>query len=272
MPIAAPSSTTSPSRSLADGPLAAITAARLGLRVGLVANTVGADAAGQRLLDCLDRLRIHHTIGAVADTVTPRLTVVIDDADTRTWFASLQDAPSELRNANLHLLADARLIYVDCYEVLTAGAARAIAAASGVPLVLNLGGDRIDDSIVAASYDRHLAAVHTSMDEADADDAEDLAANLLDQLRPDAAVVTLGRLGALARTRAGIHRAAAPPVAVTHTHGAGAAFSAGYAHALLTGAGIDAALRAGCEAGAAHCTDPVGAVPRHLPIAAFTVA
>lgn len=256
----------------ADGPLVAITAARLGLRVGLVANAVGTDPAGRRLLDCLDRLRIHHTIGAADDTATPRLTVVIDDADTRTWFASLQHAPAELRTANLHLLADARLIYVDCYEVLAASAARTIAAASGMPLVLNLGGDRLDDSIVAASCDQRLAAVQTSLDEADGGDAEAVATDLLDQLRPDAAVVTLGRLGALTRTRAGIHRAAAPPVAVTHTHGAGAAFSAGYAHALLNGAGIDGALRAGCEAGAPHCTDPVSAVPGHLPTTAFTVA
>ena len=57
-----------------------------------------------------------------------------------------------------------------------------------------------------------------------------------------------------------------------HTHGAGAAFSTGYAHALLAGAHTDRALRAGCEAGATHCTSPAAAVPGCLPAATFAAA
>lgn len=247
----------------ADGPLTAITAAQLGMRVGLVANAVGTDLAGQRLLEHLTRLGIRHTIAAVADTPTPRLTVVVDDTGTRTWFASLQRAPAELQTANLHLLTDARLIYLDCYRVLTGAAGRALTTATGTPLLLNLGGDLPDDSIIAVARDRRITAVQTSVDETDACDAEDVAAYLFERMRPDAAVVTMGRLGALARTRTGVYRAAAPPVVVTHTHGAGAAFSAGYAHARLAGADVESALRAACELGAAHCANP--AVPAAYP-------
>jgi sugar/nucleoside kinase (ribokinase family) len=245
----------------ADGPLTAATAARLGLRVGLVANAIGTDPPGRRLLDTLDAAGIRHAIAVVPNGVTPQLTVVVDGNGTRTWFAALDHAAAEVATANLHLLTDARLIYVDCYQILTEAAARAIAAAGEVPLLLNLGGDPLDDAIAAATDGRHVAAVQTSIDEADTRDAESLAGTLLDQLNADAAVVTLGRLGALARTRTGVHRAAAPPVAVTHTHGAGAAFSAGYARALLHGDDIDTALRAGCHAGAAHCTGLATAAP-----------
>src|SRR5262245_34610663 len=98
----------------ADGPLAAVTAARLGLRAGLVANVIGADPPGRRLLDTLDRAGIRHTVAAIPGAATPALIVVVDAHGTRTWFASLHDAAVEVATANLHLLTDTRLIYVDC--------------------------------------------------------------------------------------------------------------------------------------------------------------
>jgi sugar/nucleoside kinase (ribokinase family) len=139
-------------------------------------------------------------------------------------------------------------------------APRAVAAARP-RLRLTPGGEPGADGGAAAAADQQVAAVQTSLDEADAADAEALATDLLARLRPAAAVVTLGRLGALARTASGIHRAAAPPVAVAHTHGAGAAFSAGYAHAWLNGGGVEAALNAGCRAGATHCAIPATVPP-----------
>lgn len=242
----------------ADGPLAAITAARLGLRTGLVANSVGADPAGHRLLGQLDAAGIRHSIGTLPDTATPQLAVIVDDAGTRTWFATLQHPAAELSGTNLHLVSGARMVYLDCYRALTSLALRTIAAADGAPLLLNLGADPLDDAVAVAARGRRVAAVQTSLDEADSSRADTLALRLLDRLQPDAAVVTLGRLGAIARSRDGLHRCNAAPVAVTHTHGAGAAFSAGYADALLHGADIDAALNAACQAGAAHCTNPLG--------------
>src|SRR5439155_14695073 len=131
-------------------------------------------------------------------------------------------------------------------------AVRVISATYDTPLLLNLGGNPTDDNVIAAAGDRHVAMAQTSLDEADASQAEALADDLFTRLRPDAAVVTLGRLGAVAVTRAGIHRAAAPPVAAPHTYGPGAACSAGYAHALLSNANVDAALQARCRSGATH--------------------
>jgi sugar/nucleoside kinase (ribokinase family) len=256
----------------ADGPLTAVTASGLGLHVGLVANQVGGDPAGCRLLDWLDSADVRHTIRAEPATCTPQLTVIADAAGTRTWFASLHRAYDELRTVDLSLLACTRLLYVDCYRVLKDAAARAVAAAGGTGLLLNLGGDPLDEDLVAAAAGQQILALQTSLDEAAASDAEALAATLFDRLRPDAAVVTLGRLGAVARTSTGVHRAAAPHAVISHTHGAGAAFSAGYVHALLTGADAEAALRAGCRTGTAHCASPAAVVPRHLPEAAFATA
>ncbi|MDT4991996.1 MAG: hypothetical protein QOH97_1888 [Actinoplanes sp.] len=254
----------------ADGPLTAVTAARLGLRTGLVANSVGPDPVGHKLLEALDSIGVEHAITTLQDTITPQLTVIIDDSGTRTWLAALAHAPEQLEAANLHLLGHTRLIYIDCYRVLTRAAVRAIQAAGDTPLLLNLGGDTVDEAIVAATHGQRIAAVQTSIDEPDSATAATVANTLYAQLRPDAALVTIGRLGAVARTKAGIVREAAPPVVVAHTHGAGAAFSAGYAHALLTGQPIDAALRAACSAGSAYCAGPTATVPHHLPAALAT--
>ncbi|QOC89661.1 carbohydrate kinase family protein [Micromonospora craniellae] len=249
-----------------DGPLTAVTAARTGLTVALVTNRIGDDPAGHHLLAALNTANVRHTLHPDPNVRTPHLTVIADEADTRTWFAALHHAYDDLHQADLTPIAQANIGYVDCYQVLTHHAARAITAADGTGLVLNLGGDPLTDVIAEAATSARVLAVQTSLDESADADAEDLATHLYDQVRPDAAVVTLGQLGAVARTRHRLHRASAPPGPVTHTHGAGAAFSAGYIHALLHGGDADAALRAGCQAGTAHCATSAALVPHHLPL------
>jgi sugar/nucleoside kinase (ribokinase family) len=249
----------------ADGPLVAITAAQRGLRVGLVTNAVGADDAGHRMLDCLNSFGIRHGIAAVADYETPELTVVADDSGTRTWFALLRRAAGELVTANLHLVAGARITYVDCYDMIREAAVRAITTADATELVLNIGADRPDERIIEAASQRTVIAVQASLDESDATGASQLAEDLFNRMGAAVALVTVGRLGAVAFDRAGLHRASAPPVRVTHTHSAGAAFSAGYIRAILAGSDTPTALREGCEAGAAHCASPAAAIPRHPP-------
>jgi sugar/nucleoside kinase (ribokinase family) len=250
----------------ADGPLAAVTASRLGLRTALISNAIGDDPAGQRLHAWLHDTGVDYPERRGRTGITPQITVV-DDATTRTWFAALQHAYDELEHVSLDPLEQARLAYIDCYQVITTAAVRAITAAGSTPLMLNLGSDPVHDAIIAASSGRRIAVVQTGLDEAHADQAETVGRQVLDLLHPDTAVVTLGALGAIAVTRSGVRRAPAARVPVTHTHGAGAAFSAGYAHALLTGADVPAALVAGCTAGTRHCTSPAAPVPRRPPAA-----
>lgn len=163
---------------------------------------------------------------AVPGTITPQLTVISDDT-TRTWFASLHDAYANLLAADLTPLGQARLAYIDCYRVLADAAARCIAAAQGTPLLLNLGGDQPSNAVIAAATGQKVLAVQTSLDEAAADTAADVADALFQQFAPQAVIVTLGRYGALARTHQGLHRATPQTAVIHHTHGAGAAFSAG---------------------------------------------
>lgn len=238
----------------ADGPITALMAGMLGLRVGLISNQIGPDPEGQRLLATLDHARIQHTIDPALPGTTPKLTVITDDTGTRTWFAWLDHAYTQLAIANLAMIATARLAYIDCYSAITEAAARAIRFADRTPLLLNLGSDQLHPDIQRAAQGRQILAVQTSIDEIDVDDAEALATDIFDRLQPQAAVITLGRHGAIALTRDGLHHAEAPQAPVRHTHGAGAAFSAGYAHALLLGGTVDESLAAGCRLGTDHCT------------------
>jgi sugar/nucleoside kinase (ribokinase family) len=250
----------------ADGPITALTASLLGLRVGLISNQIGADPEGQRLLATLDRARIRHTIEPPTSGTTPKLTVITDDAGTRTWFAWLDHAYAQLAVANVAMITAARLAYIDCYSAITEAATRAIRFADRTPLILNLGSDQLHPAIQQAAQGRQILAVQTSIDETDAGDAEALAADIFDRLQPQAAVITLGRHGAIALTRDGLHHTAAPQGPVRHTHGAGAAFSAGYAHALLLGGTVDEALAAGCRLGTDHCAgrNPITPSQRQL--------
>lgn len=237
-----------------DAPITGVTARRLGLTVCLVSNRVGADPAGRAALDALDTAGVHHwaTPLRASGSGTPQMAVVVDEAGCRTWFAWLGSAADQLATADITRLNTARLAYIDCYRVIEAAAITAIATTT-VPLILNLGGDPLTDSLAAVASGRHIAFVQTSLDEAHAEQAEQLADDLRSRVIADAVVITYGRHGALARTATATYRGTAPMITVRHTHGAGAAFSGGLAQAHLSGATVREAVGAACRAGSAHC-------------------
>ena len=92
-----------------DAPITAITAARLGHGASLVANRVGLDPPGQAVLDMLDSAGVAHRCqpAAASGRSTPQVTVVTDDAGTRTWFAWLGPAVDHLTTVDLSPLRGA---------------------------------------------------------------------------------------------------------------------------------------------------------------------
>jgi sugar/nucleoside kinase (ribokinase family) len=239
-----------------DGPIVAQACAARGLSTALVANQVGHEPTGRHTRQSLDAAGVHHAGSGPAPRHTPHLTVITDDAGTRTWFADLTHAYASLHQADTRPLAQARLAYIDGYTVIADAAADALrtAATAGVPVLLNLGSDPVHPKLRQAARQARLFAVQTSVPEDRARDAEQTARGLLTELGAHTAVVTVAALGAVAVTHTGTHRISAQKVDVVHTHGAGAAFSAGLAAAHLQGHDLPAALHFACEAGTAHCT------------------
>ena len=131
-----------------DAPVTAVTARRLGSTAHLISNRVSIDAAGQALLDVLDSAAVTHQAvpSAAPGSGTPQLTIVTDEAGTRTWFGWLGDTMEQLAAVDLTSLSAARLAYIDCYRIIDGPAAAAITA-SRAPLLLNLGGDPLSDNV-----------------------------------------------------------------------------------------------------------------------------
>lgn len=251
----------------ADGPIAATIAAQNGWDTVLVANPMGHDSNGQVVTKYLADSGVRLTAPLAVTVHSPQLTVITDQAGTRTWLADLHEASVVLRKADVSPLASARLAYVDCYSLIARESARAIraAASGGVPVIMNLGNDKLHPEVVAAAQSAVVWAVQTGLPEEEAAQAPAVAANLLRRISPLAAVVTLGAIGAYARTEDEEIRVSARPVRVRDTHGAGAAFSAGLATAYLEGRGLRSALQRACEEGTQHCVTPpelYASVPR----------
>jgi hypothetical protein len=95
---------------------------------------------------------------------TPQLTIVTDEAGTRTWFAWLGNAVEQLATVDLTALTTGRLAYIDCYRVIDTPAAAAITA-SRAPVLLKLGGDPLSVAIADAANKRHTARLSTGGDE-----------------------------------------------------------------------------------------------------------
>src|SRR5579863_5941787 len=94
----------------ADGSIVALIAREATLEVRLVANDVGADDAGSRLVQWLDDSGIDHGVRCLGSMETPHLTVVTDDADTRTWFAWVDTAIQRLERIRPSIAKGSRFL------------------------------------------------------------------------------------------------------------------------------------------------------------------
>jgi sugar/nucleoside kinase (ribokinase family) len=243
-----------------DGPIVAGALAALGHSVGLVANAVGDDTLGWELAS---RLRAWSVLAAepAPGSLTRTNVVACDDQGNRTWFSGLRGVADELARVDLDMIANAEVVYIDCYEVLADAPLRAVRAAldARAEVYLNLGGGPPPSWLTSTDIGSRATVVQTNAAEHDAG----AAGRLLDDLAAldvaDLAVVTLGRHGAIARTPAdaSITSAAAIPVAVRQVQGAGSVFSGALIDALTAGANLQHSLNAACTAASLWCARTV---------------
>jgi len=226
--------------------------ADLGVEVTLVAR-VGDDAAGR---EAVAELRASGVRPAVAvDAGAPTATVVVLlDADGERTMLSDRGAAARLAPDDLATLDGVDHLHLSGYVMRDPGsraaglAALAAARAAGVST-------SVDPQATAAVPGALLQGIDLLLPNADElvaltgspDPAS--AATLLDGV--GAVVVTHGAAGASWVDRDGLRSVAAPTVKVVDPTGAGDAFDAGVLAAWLAGAAPEAALAAGCAAGAA---------------------
>ncbi len=239
-----------------DGPITAGSLTALGHHAVLGSNHVADDDPGRDVQRWLRDWGVTPAAGPRQPGRTRVNIVACDTAGNRTWFSGLRNIDAELQEVDVPLLAASPAVYIDCYEVLGNAPRNLLAAslASGADVTLNLGGSPPPAWLAAETRQRRAAVLQTNVSEA----AADGAARVLDALAAldaaDLAIVTLGRLGALARSRRGTTTsAAALDVRVRQVQGAGSVFSAALIHARGTGAGLGSCLRYACAAGSLWC-------------------
>jgi sugar/nucleoside kinase (ribokinase family) len=259
------------SMSLVVGGSAAITAvaaARLGLRVALLAAT-GADAAGNFMLAELARAGVDTASMATRTDLPTGMTVALSRGNDRAILTAM-GAIGALTPADVpaDLLARTRHVHVSSYFLLEASlgpglaAVLAAARAGGTSTSLDTNWDPAQrwgsDALRAAIAQTDLLVPN---------EAEALAIAGSDTL-PDAVralgktgtrlVVKLGARGALCAENEHSYHVALPPVRAVDTTGAGDCFNAGLIAGLQRGLDLPHAAALGCAAGAASTGAPGG--------------
>jgi sugar/nucleoside kinase (ribokinase family) len=240
--------------------ITAVAAARLGLRVALVA-AVGDDPAGQFMLGQLTRAGVGVSAVAVRPGVPTGMTVALSGGNDRAILTALGAVASLTPDdVPAGLLARARHVHFSSYflleDSLAPGLAGLMAAAREAGAVVSL--DTNWDPSGRWGDDR-LAAALAQADLLLPNEAEALRLSGQPTLPAAAAaltwdgqrlVVKLGDRGALIAGGPEPRRVSLPPVTPVDTTGAGDCFNAGVIAGLLRGLPLPEAVALGCAAGA----------------------
>jgi sugar/nucleoside kinase (ribokinase family) len=240
--------------------ITAVAAARLGLRVELVA-AVGADPAGDFMLGQLSREGVGTAAVAVRDGAPTGMTVALSRGADRAILTAVGAVASlTARDVPATLLAQARHVHVSSYFLLEHSLAPGLAAvladarAAGATTSLDTNWDP------AGKWgDKHLSASLAQTDVLLPNEAE--AVRIAGEPTLPAAVgaltaaghrlvVKLGERGALCADGPVWHRAELPPVTPVDATGAGDGFNAGLITGLLRGLALPDAAALGCAVGA----------------------
>lgn len=256
-----------------DGPLVAGFCSGLGLKAGLETNNVGADSEGDAIADFLARHRIAHNATRTAKR-TPRALILTHPDGAREWLVDLQDARADLAACDGKVLTRGRAAYVDCFTSIAEGTIRALELVRrhGRMLHANIGGSAMSEELQAAVQAAAPDVLQASVTEDEAPAAVEVARDLATRFRSPLVFVTLGAFGAVALERDVVHVEPARRLEGAHSHGAGAAFSAGAIFGHRRGWPVNRILALACAAGSMQCSDRRSESPTRAAVSAFASA
>jgi sugar/nucleoside kinase (ribokinase family) len=263
----------------------AVAAARLGLRVGLVA-AIGADAAGQFMLGQLAAEGVDTSGMVTRPHLATAMTVVLSQGNDRAILTALGAMPTlTAGEVPAGLLAGVRHLHVSSFflleRLLGPGLADLFAAARASGLTTSLdtnwdpagrwGGDQL--RAVLAHTDVLMPNEAEALNIAGTTDIRDAAAALT--AAGPRLVLKLGDRGALSADGARWHRVR-PPAGLdgpfVDATGAGDCCNAGVVAGLLRGLDLPAAAGLGCAVGSASTRAPGGTGARTGLAAALALA
>lgn len=211
----------------ADAPITSLTLDGLGCRVGLISNDIGNDLDGRRLLNRFKRTDIVTTVTLLGDVSTPFCLNVVDRDGNRTWFTFLSNAVEGLLTADLSLVCQTDILYVDAYPPIWQASVRAIDCAIelGVPIFVNL--DCVPNEELGRRLQKGVSVIQRGAVGQSIEQAREMAQTFFDSYSASLCVITMARHGVIYTNHSGTFYLPAHDVKVANTAGAGATFSAG---------------------------------------------
>lgn len=212
---------------------------------GMIGTSVGDDLLGHHIENTLKNLGVQGKVRFTKKYKTPLEVNVSDKLGARTYF--WQRSPeilSTLDTADLGMLKDADLMYVDWYDGDHIIRAMNEARRCGVPVFLNLEHGHRDPEIMEKYVSR------ATICQAVTDDAQigrkgamlTVAKKLL-KAGIKTAIITMARQGCMVVQGDEIIRVYAPKVKAVDGSGAGATFSSGFIYGHLKGWGLEETVR-----------------------------
>jgi sugar/nucleoside kinase (ribokinase family) len=262
--------------------ITAVAAARLGLRVALVA-AIGADPAGTFMLDQLAREGVDTTAVVIRNATPTGMTVALSRGADRAILTALgavasltaADIPAALLGRSRHVHVSSYFLLEDSLGAGVAGlmsAARAAGATTSLDTNWDPSGRWGDERLTAAIARTDMLLPN----EAEAlrlsgASSLDAAASTLAGAGPRLAV-KLGERGVLCADKLALHRVSVPAVTPVDTTGAGDCFNAGLIAGLLQGLELPQAAALGCAVGALSTGAPGGTASAPAMAAAARLA
>ncbi|MBP8047207.1 MAG: carbohydrate kinase family protein [Anaerolineales bacterium] len=212
---------------------------------GMIGTSVGDDLLGHHIEDTLKDMGVQGKVRFTKKYKTPLEVNVSDKLGARTYF--WQRSPeilSTLDNADLSMLKDADLMYVDWYDGDHIIRAMNEARRCGVPVFLNLEHGHRDPEIMEKYVSR------ATICQAVTDDAQigrkgamlTVAKKLL-KAGIKTAIITMARQGCMVVQGDEIIRVYAPKIKAVDGSGAGATFSSGFIYGHLKGWSLEDTVR-----------------------------
>ena len=225
-----------------------------GVRTGFIGTSLGRDAAGRRTIRALDEAGVQRAVRTTSKFPTPYELVISDVEGNRTYYWRKDDEVLRtLDAADLSMVRDAKLLYVDWYDRDYILRAMDEAVRHGVSVFLNVEHGHEEAHIV----DEYLPRASICQAVTDATQRGGEARDTLDVLRGagvGTAIVTLARGGCLVSSGGETLRAYAPTVDVVDACGAGATFSSGFILGRVRGWGLEDSVRFAVAAASLKCT------------------
>lgn len=227
------------------------------LPTAIIGTAVGDDPRGHMLAQQLEELGVEGEVRFSKEFKTPLEVDVSDDTGARTYFWQREARVlATLDTADLSLVREARILYVDWYDGDHILRAMDEAITNNVPVFLNFEHGHADPGLLKRYAGRAVICQATT-DAAQHGKVSPLevALKLLEN-GVQTALITMAEEGSLVVQGEQAIRVEAPQVRVVDGCGAGATFSAGFIYGYLKGWSLEESVRFATAAASLKVTQP----------------